>query len=97
MPVIHVILKTSITAPVVPFCTSAIIAALTPMHTCVEQAVSSTLDILRTPMPFGSPVPDPSRPTSLGQALGENLGQERTTASRTGYANLPYTMPFELR
>ncbi|CAL8465106.1 g4641 [Coccomyxa elongata] len=68
---------------------------LTPQST--SSAVSTTLDILRTPMPFGSPVPDPSRPTSLGQALGGNLVHERTIASRTGYANLPYIVPFELR
>ncbi|BDA50708.1 hypothetical protein COCOBI_16-3840 [Coccomyxa sp. Obi] len=68
---------------------------LTPQN--ASSAVSTTLDILRTPMPFGSPVPDPSRPNTLGQAFGENRGQNRTAASRTEYANLPYTVPFELR
>ncbi len=95
---IHVMPESNTTAGNVTSCRMCVImAALTSMHNGVEQAVSSTLDILRTPMPFGSPVPDPSRPTSLGQAFGENTGQKRTTASRTGYANLLYTVPFELR
>ena len=61
------------------------------------QVSSSTLEILRTPMPFGSPVPDPARTTTLAQALGDAAGQKRPTANQPAYPNLPYTVPFELR
>lgn len=61
------------------------------------QVSSSALEILRTPMPFGSPVPDPARTTNLAQALGDAAGQKRPASGPPVYTNLPYTVPIELR
>ena len=63
---------------------------------------SPTLQILRTPMPFGSPVPYPhsidgtaSLEVVTTAATAEGLGSMRP--SDKGIPCLPYTLPFELR
>jgi hypothetical protein len=66
------------------------------------QVASQTLEILRTPMPLGSPVPYPAPDAKPGKA---QLPAVATTGkwpsadvgSAPGISNLHYTVPFELR
>ena len=64
---------------------------------------SPTLQILRTPMPFGSPVPypqsngrDPPSP-NVGLRTGQEGDQQIHQADRRGIPSLPYSLPYELR
>ena len=68
------------------------------------QVSSPTLAILRTPMPFGSPVPypapdaDPARaPDQAPAAQRPRGGADNAPAQPAQFAQLPYTMPYELR
>ncbi|KAK9917638.1 hypothetical protein WJX75_006689 [Coccomyxa subellipsoidea] len=58
---------------------------------------SSAVEILRTPMPFGSPVPDPRHTTTFAQTLGDAAGQKRPSVNQPAYNKLPCNVPFELR
>ena len=63
---------------------------------------SPTLHILRTPMPFGSPVPYPHSLDGTASpemhactaTLGDSQGMQ---PQNKGIPCLPYTLPFELR
>lgn len=70
------------------------------------QVSSPTLAILRTPMPFGSPVPypapdtDPSKapdPAPAQQLQARPSGSAGAPSQPLQFAQLPYTMPYELR
>ena len=67
------------------------------MHASAGQVTSSAVEILRTPMPFGSPVPDPRHTTTFAQTLGEAAGQKRPAVNQPAYNKLPCNVPFELR
>lgn len=60
---------------------------------------SSTLHILRTPMPFGSPVPYPHSNGSpiAGAADAEAGGPASMQPGQGGIPSLAYTLPYELR
>lgn len=62
---------------------------------------SPTLHILRTPLPFGSPVPYPHTGNTPGSrdkapAVAER-GGSTARAKHRGIPCLPYTLPYELR
>lgn len=56
--------------------------------------VRSTLEILRTPMPFGSPVPDPARMTPT---LAQALEKRHIITADHHYSNPLCTSPFALQ
>ena len=66
---------------------------------CVQG--SATLHILRTPLPFGSPVPYPhtgNTPGSRDKApAGAQRGGSTAQEKHRGIPCLPYTLPYELR
>ena len=64
---------------------------------------SPTLQILRTPMPFGSPVPYPQSngrdPPGPDRGLLTELegDPQMAQAEHRGIPSLPYSLPYELR
>ena len=64
---------------------------------------SPTLQILRTPMPFGSPVPYPQSHgkeppgADLGLLTEQERDQQMSQAEQRGIPSLPYSLPYELR
>ena len=64
---------------------------------------SPTLQILRTPMPFGSPVPYPQSHgreppgTDLSLLTEQERDQQMSQAQQRGIPSLPHSLPYELR